>query len=43
MKLPEIGDTLYIPGSYHISRGSDDIDGGLATISEVQILLDSSI
>ena len=35
MKLPEIGNTLYIPGSYHISRGSDDIDGGLATISEV--------
>lgn len=37
MKLPKIGDVLYIPGSYHISRGEDDVDGGLATISHVEV------
>lgn len=35
MKLPEKGDKIYIPSSWHISRGSDDVAGGLATISKV--------
>ncbi len=35
--LPKIGDKLYVPSAYHISRGEDDIDGGLATISKVEI------
>lgn len=34
---PEVGMQIYIPSSYHISRGSDDVEGGLATISEVRI------
>lgn len=35
MEIPKIGDKLYIPSQLHITRGSDDIAGGLATISEV--------
>lgn len=27
-----VGDKLYIPSAYHLSRGSDDVEGGLATI-----------
>jgi hypothetical protein len=37
MKIPIKGQQLYVPGSLHISRGSDDVAGGLATISEVII------
>lgn len=37
MNIPKIGDKIYIPSSYHISRGSDDVQGGLATISRVEI------
>ena len=28
----KIGDKLYIPSAFYISRGSDDVAGGLATI-----------
>jgi hypothetical protein len=34
-KKPKVGDEIYIPTSLHISRGSDDVQGGLATISDV--------
>lgn len=29
------GDKIYIPSQLHISRGSDDIAGGLATINKL--------
>lgn len=32
---PVIGSKIYIDSSYHISRGSDDVTGGLATISKI--------
>jgi hypothetical protein len=32
----KIGDKLYIGSSYHISRGSDDVQGGLATIDSIE-------
>ena len=37
MKIPEIGDKLYLPTQLHISRGEDDIFGGIAEISFVEI------
>lgn len=37
MKKPKIGDKIYIGTSLHISRGSDDVQGGLATIKRVII------
>lgn len=36
MKKPKKGDKLYIPSAYHISRGEDDVDGGLATIDYIE-------
>lgn len=35
MKI-KIGDRLYIGNSFHLSRGSDDVSGGLATINEIK-------
>lgn len=38
MKIQHIaGDKLYIPSAYHCSRGSDDVEGGLATIKDFSI------
>ena len=37
MELPKKGDKLYIPSSYFISHGSDDVDGGLATIASIDV------
>lgn len=37
MELPKIGDKIYVPSACYISRGSDDIQGGIATISSVDI------
>lgn len=37
MDLPKIGDKIYIGSSFHISRGSDDVQGGLATIDNVKV------
>ena len=37
MNLPNKGDKIYIPTELYVYRGEDDIDGGLATISEVII------
>lgn len=33
---PKVGDTLYIPSAYYVYRGASDMDGGLATISNVK-------
>lgn len=35
LNKPKIGDKIYIHSSFHISRGSDDYVGGLATISKI--------
>lgn len=37
MKLPKIGDKIYIHSSFYISRGEDDVLGGLATINKVEV------
>ena len=37
MKKPKIGDKIYIPSAMYVYRGRDDVQGGLATISEVKI------
>lgn len=36
MKNPKVGDKIYIPCQWFISRGQDDVDGGLATISKIE-------
>jgi len=33
---PKIGDKIYIPSAFYISRGEDDVKGGLATISIIK-------
>ena len=35
-RIPKIGDKIYVDSSCHISRGSDDFTGGLATVSRVE-------
>jgi len=30
------GDKIYVPSSYHVYRGEDDFEGGLATINKVE-------
>jgi hypothetical protein len=35
MKLPEIGDEIYIPSAYYLGHGADDVQGGKTTITEV--------
>lgn len=37
MKLPKIGDKIYVPSSYYVFRGEDDFDGGLAEIAKIDI------
>lgn len=37
MKLPKIGDIIYIPSAHYIDRGQDDWEGGKATIDKVYI------
>lgn len=37
MNKPKIGDKIYIPTQLHISRGEDDIAGGLAEIDRIEI------
>lgn len=37
MKLPKKGQEIYIGTSLHISRGSDDVQGGKATIKSVNL------
>lgn len=35
IKIPKKGDKIYVDTSLHISRGSDDFCGGIATVDEV--------
>lgn len=35
MKLPKIGEKIYVPASLYLSHGHDDFEGGIATISEI--------
>jgi hypothetical protein len=34
---PVVGQKIYIPCELHVYRGSDDVAGGLATISKVEV------
>ena len=36
MKIPQVGDFIYIPSSYYLSRGRDDFEGGLCKIVSVK-------
>lgn len=35
-KLPKIGEKIYVPTSLYLSRGRDDFQGGLCTISRIE-------
>lgn len=35
MPLPKVGDDIYIPSALHLSRGRDDVVGGLARVKSV--------
>ena len=35
MTLPKIGDEIYVPTALHLSRGRDDVVGGLATVTKI--------
>ena len=37
MKLPEVGQTIYVPGAMYVYRGMDDFAGGKAIVSKVKI------
>jgi len=37
MSIPKVGDPIYIPSEGYIGHGEDDVAGGLATISKVDI------
>jgi len=34
--MVKVGDNIYVRNSFHISRGSDDVVGGLAEVTEVK-------
>ena len=36
MKKPNLGDKIYVPSSFYLSRGRDDFHGGIATISKIE-------
>jgi len=36
-KIPKVGDKIYVDSHWYISHGSDDVDGGLATVTEVEV------
>lgn len=36
IKLPKVGDTIYVGSSFYISHGSDDFCGGKATIGKIE-------
>ena len=35
MPLPKVGDDIYVPSALHLSRGRDDVMGGLAKVTSV--------
>lgn len=34
---PKVGDEIYVPTTLYISRGRDDVRGGLATVERVEM------
>jgi hypothetical protein len=38
-QVPEVGDVIYIPTQIYLSHGVDDIQGGQATVTEVQEII----
>lgn len=38
VKIPEIGNKIYVPSSYSFSSPSEDVSGGLATIKNIEKL-----
>jgi hypothetical protein len=37
MRIPKVGEKIYVPSSMYVYRGSDDFAGGIATISKVEV------
>jgi len=37
MKIPVVGDKIYVPSSIYVYRGADDFCGGIATVSKVEV------
>jgi len=37
MRIPLIGEMIYIPTQLYISHGEDDVTGGLATINKIKV------
>lgn len=37
MKIPKVGQKIYVPSSLYVYRGEDDFAGGIATISKVEV------
>ena len=37
IKLPKVGDKIYVPSALHVYRGADDFAGGIATVKKVEI------
>lgn len=35
--VPKVGDEIYVPTAWYMSRGRDDIDGGKATVERTEI------
>jgi hypothetical protein len=33
--IPKVGDEIYVPTSLYLSHGRDDVEGGLAKVTEV--------
>jgi len=36
IKIPKVGDKIYVENQFYIDHGEDDVLGGLATVSEVK-------
>jgi len=36
-RIPKVGEKIYVPTSLYVYRGADDFEGGIATISSVEI------
>ena len=37
MKIPVVGDKIYVSSSIYVYRGADDFSGGIATVSKVEL------
>lgn len=37
-KLPKIGDEIYVPSEFYLGHGSDDLIGGLARVTRVELI-----